>query len=65
MTTMQMITAILEAVLWYSFFWVGLDAIRNKRNIWIASLCLLVLSYHAFVACPWIRETRAWEQLTQ
>ena len=65
MNAMQIITAVLEAVLWYFFLWVALDAVRNKRNIWIASLCLLVLGYLAFIACPWIRETRAWEQLMQ
>jgi len=62
MGTFAIITAVIEAILWYFFLWVGLDTIHNKRNIWLASLLLLVLGYAAFIACPWVRETRAWEQ---
>lgn len=65
MTAVEISFELLEAVLWYAFFWVGLDAIKNKRNTWIAALCLLILGTLAFVACPWARDTRTWEQLIQ
>lgn len=65
MSTVEILFAIVEAALWYAFLWFLLDAIRNNRNLWLASLYLLVTTYLGFVACPWVRDTRAWERLFQ
>ena len=63
MTLKTIIFSLIEALLWYCFLLVGIDVIRNKRNIWLSSLILLVLGYLAFIACPWFRNTQAWEQM--
>ena len=63
MTAIEITLGLIELALWYAFLWVGLDAIKHKRNTWIAALCLLILGTLAFVACPWVRDTRAWERL--
>ena len=53
-----------EAGLWYLFFAYGIIALRRERiRPWLDAAILLALGMLAFVACPWLRETRAWEQL--
>lgn len=61
-----------EAVLWYISLWYLLDTIRRyhgapdqQRTPWLAALVLLTLIYLATVACPWVRETQAWDQIRQ
>lgn len=63
MSTPEVLTGLVEAALWYAFLYLLLDAIRHKRTPWLAALYLLVTAYLAFVACPWVRDTRAWERL--
>jgi formate hydrogenlyase subunit 3/multisubunit Na+/H+ antiporter MnhD subunit len=65
MSAYNTVLAIVESVIWYFFIWYLLDTTRKKdRNLWVAAFILLALGYLGFVACPWVRETRAWEQLT-
>ncbi len=63
MSIPESLTGLAEAALWYAFLFLLLDAIRHKRNPWLAALNLLLVAYAAFVACPWVRDTRAWERL--
>ena len=63
MTVIELLFGLIELALWYAFFWAGLDAIKHRRNTWVAALWLVVLGCLAFVACPWVRDTRAWERL--
>ena len=65
MTVLEIATGLLEAVLWYFFLWFGLDSIKKERNPWLAAAVLLALGYAAFVACPWFRDTDAWERLVR
>lgn len=58
------ILAGVEAILWYLFLAYAILAVRRpKARPWLDAAILLVLGYLAFVACPWVRETQAWEQL--
>jgi hypothetical protein len=54
---------IVEAMIWYLFLWYFLTTLKKDHNLWLAALVLLVLAYLGFVTCPWIRETRAWQNL--
>lgn len=59
----DIVLGVTELLAWYFFFWFGLDSIRRGRNPWWAAAILLALFYVAFVTCPWVRETDAWNQL--
>lgn len=63
MINLEILTGLPEAVFWYFFLWFGLDSIEKRRNPWFAAAVLLALGYAAFVACPWVRDTDAWERL--
>jgi hypothetical protein len=65
MNALVIVTAVLEAVLWYFFLWFGLDSLKRGRNPWLAAAVLLALGYAALVACPWVRDTDAWERLAR
>lgn len=62
----HLLLGVVEAVCWYFFFWYLVGTIRKpERNLWVASLVLLVLFYSAFAACPWLRHTDFWNNLGQ
>ncbi|MFH5805477.1 hypothetical protein [Alienimonas sp. DA493] len=65
MNALVIVTGVLEAVLWYFFLWFALDSIKRGRPPWLAAVILLALGYAAFVACPWVRDTDAWERLAR
>ena len=65
MTTFEIVTGLVEAVLCYFLLWFGLDSIQKKRNPKFAAAVLLVIGYAAFVVSPWVRDTDAWRRLVE
>ncbi len=55
--------AIVEAVIWYVFFYYLLYAIKNPVDLWQSALVLLVLVYLGMIACPWVHNTLAWKRM--
>ncbi len=65
MKSMTMISAAIEACLWYGFLWYFLYAIKNDVNLYVSALILLALMYAAGLSCPFIRNTQAWAKMWQ
>ncbi len=63
MKTIDWLWAGIESVLWYSFIYYLLYSVKNPVNLWQSSLVLLVLSYLAIMACPWVRHSNAWKKM--
>lgn len=64
MTAKHLLLGLIEAMCWYGFFWYLLYAIRRpEQKLWRPALVLLVLFYLAFITCPWVRHTQAFNEL--
>jgi len=55
--------AIVEAVIWYGFFYYLLYTIKSPVVLWQSALILLGLAYLGTITCPWVRNTEAWKKL--
>ena len=54
---------VVEAIIWYGFFYYLLYAIQNSTTLWQSALVLLILVYLGIIACPWVRNTEAWKKM--
>lgn len=61
----DVIFTVIEAVVWLGFIWFGLFTLRYRTGLWWSSLVLLTLAYLGFLACPLIRETEAWGDVSR
>lgn len=57
------IAAIVEAGLWYTFFYYLLYAIKTPVSLVNSAAILVVIMYAASIICPLLRETDAWKRL--
>lgn len=64
MTGKNTLWAIIEAVIWYLFFYYLLYAVKTDVGLGQSALILLILAYVGTVTCPWLRQTEAWRKLT-
>lgn len=60
MKTKNWYLAIRKAVIWYSFIYYLLYAIKNSVELWQAALILLALAYLGTITCPLIE---AWKRM--
>ncbi len=63
MKTKNLFWGVVEAVIWFTFIYYLLYAIKNPVELWKASLILLVLMYLGMASCPWIRNSDAWKKM--
>ena len=47
---------VVDAIIWYFFFYYLLFAIENAGDLWVDSLVLLILAYAGVWTCPWTRK---------
>ena len=54
---------VVEAIIWYGFIFYLLYALKNPVELWSSSAVLLILAYLGTIACPWVRNTDAWQRM--
>ena len=63
MNTKDKFFGVIEFILWILFVYAILYSIRNPTNIWMSALIIVVLGYCAAIACPMIRQSKAFRQV--
>ena len=64
MSPIETLLTVMEAAVWLAFIWFALAVLRSTWGLWWSSLVLLALAYLGFVTCPVVRETGAWQEVS-
>lgn len=56
-TPIMLLLGIINATLWYFFFYYLLYSIKRAVNIWVAAFILLLLFSLALITCPLVLHT--------
>jgi len=65
MKSMNKVFAVVEAILWYTFFYFFLYCVKNEVNLFMSAFILVALVYGATISCPWFRSTDAWKRMLE